>query len=140
LIPQIVSVVLLDQISKFLIQSRLSPGESVPLIPSVLHLTLHHNTGAAFGLLEGHAGVLTVVSFVFVLILASLIIKMSRSHPMRLPLGLMMGGAIGNLIDRLLLGHVIDFIDIRVWPIFNVADACLTAGTCLIIYGTLRRT
>ena len=130
-------VVLIDQLSKFLVLRYLSPQTSVPLIPQVLDLTLVRNPGVAFGLFSGYAPALFTVitiSLVFLFLIAN------RSHGKaaqgtsnvdRWALSLILGGAIGNWIDRLRFAAVIDFIDFRVWPVFNLADSAITIGVCL---------
>jgi len=131
------SVVLIDQLSKFLALLYLAPQTSVPFIPKVLDLTLIMNPGVAFGLFSGYAPVLfsvITVSLVFLFLIAN------RSHGPsskgtsnvdRWALSLILGGAIGNWIDRLRFAAVIDFLDFRIWPVFNIADTAITIGVCL---------
>ncbi len=132
-------IVLSDQLSKWAAHAWLEPLQSVPLIPGILHLTYVRNTGAAFGLLRGWASLFIVLA---VLIAGWLSLELTRRHhaPLnRLGLALVLGGAVGNLIDRLRIGSVIDFIDLRVWPVFNLADSAITIGVGLLIWGTLRK-
>ena len=131
------ALVLLDQLSKFLALHYLSPEASVSVIPHVLDLTLVHNRGVAFGLFSGYAPALFTVitiSLVFLFVITN------RSHAKASPgisnvdrwaLSLILGGAVGNWIDRLRFAAVIDFIDFRVWPVFNIADAAITIGVSL---------
>ena len=133
------SVVFIDQFSKFLALRYLSSHASVPLIPQVLDLTLIRNPGVAFGLFSGYAPALFAVitiSLVFLFLIAN------RSHGAsdldRWALSLILGGAIGNWIDRLRFAAVIDFIDFRIWPVFNIADAAITIGVCLYFIRILR--
>ena len=128
-------VVLLDQATKFWIQSRMAYGESAPVITNVFHITYIMNPGAAFGILENQ-------TWFFVLVAVALIAGVAYIYP-RLPLdrpllklgaGLLTGGAIGNLIDRVRLGKVVDFFDLRIWPIFNVADICIVCGVACLAY------
>ena len=126
------SVVLIDQLSKFLALQYLSSQTSILLIPQVLDLTLVRNPGVAFGLFSGYAPALfTVITVSLVL----LFLIANRTHGTsaadRWALSLILGGAIGNWIDRLRFGAVIDFIDFRVWPVFNLADAAITIGVSL---------
>ncbi|MFH0985749.1 MAG: signal peptidase II [Candidatus Omnitrophota bacterium] len=126
-------VVLIDQLSKFFALRCLSPQSSVSLIPNVLDLTLVRNSGAAFGLFSDYAPAL------FTVITASLVVLFwaaNRSHHEaskvdRWALSLILGGAVGNWIDRLRFGTVIDFIDFRIWPVFNIADTAITIGVSL---------
>jgi signal peptidase II len=131
------AVVLIDQFSKFLALQHLSRYSPVLLIPHVLDLTLVRNSGVAFGLFSGYAPALftvITVSLVFLFLIAN------RSHGKtphgtsaadRWALSLILGGAIGNWIDRLRFGAVIDFIDFRVFPVFNIADTAITIGVGL---------
>jgi signal peptidase II len=124
-----------DQLSKWLIMSWLRPGDSFPLINGIVHLTYVQNTGMAFGLFRGFPQVFAVLA---VAVAAWIGWELTRSHrmgrPMELGLSLILGGAIGNLIDRVRLGYVIDFIDLRVWPVFNVADSAITIGVVLLLW------
>ena len=131
------SVVLIDQLSKFLALQYLSPQTSVSLIPQVLDLTLVRNPGVAFGLFSGYAPALFTV---ITISLVFLFLIVNRSHGTathgtstvdRWALSLILGGAIGNWIDRLRFEAVIDFIDFRIWPVFNIADTAITIGVCL---------
>ena len=99
-------------------------------------LRLEYNSGAAFGIARGLTGALTVVVVVVVVILVISVARAAPSMPATVALGLVLGGALGNLTDRLVRGNhgaVIDFIDLRYWPTFNVADACITVGIVLFI-------
>jgi signal peptidase II len=131
-------VVLIDQFSKFLALRFLSSQTSVPLIPQVLDLTLVRNPGVAFGLLSDYAPALFAVITIS-LVLLFLIANRSRGTSVadRWALSLILGGAIGNWIDRLRFSAVIDFIDFRVWPVFNLADTAITVGVCLYFFRIL---
>ncbi|MFA7255012.1 MAG: signal peptidase II [Candidatus Omnitrophota bacterium] len=125
-------MVLTDQLSKFLALHYLSSQASVSLIPQVLDLTLVKNPGVAFGLFSDYTPILFAVitiSLVFLFLIAN------RSHGTsvtdRWALSLILGGAIGNWIDRLRFGAVIDFLDFRIWPVFNLADTAITIGVGL---------
>ncbi len=126
------SVVFIDQISKILALQYLSPQGSISLIPKFLDLTLVKNSGVAFGLFSGYAPALftvITVSLVFLFLIANR--SRGTSVADRWALSLILGGAIGNWIDRLRFGAVIDFIDFRVWPVFNMADTAITVGVVL---------
>jgi len=131
------SVVLIDQLSKFLALHYLSSERSVTLIPRVLDLTLVRNSGVAFGLFSGCAPVLftvITVSLIFLFLIANRThgtAAQGTSNVERWALSLILGGAIGNWIDRLRFKAVIDFIDFRIWPVFNLADTAITIGVCL---------
>lgn len=136
----IADILFLDQLTKFLAERGLSLNQSVPLISGVLHLTLVHNTGAAFGLFKNQLPLFIAAAIVAV----TLIYRHLRSAGERrlslytFSLLLICAGALGNLIDRVLYGHVIDFIDLRVWPVFNVADASISIGALLLAYHLLK--
>jgi len=123
---------LLDQLTKFLVRAYLPFGHSYPA-RGFFRFTHAENTGSAFGILQGHNTPLIFVSFVGIIVLA--LIYQSQPRPtnlLRLSLGLQIGGAIGNLLDRFRLGAVTDFIDVGPWPIFNLADASIISGLALL--------
>jgi signal peptidase II len=131
-------VLLLDQFTKYLVIQLLPFRSSFPL-EGFLRFTHVHNTGSAFGILQGLNTPLIFVSFIGVIILV--LIYRSQPHPsnwLRLSLGLQLGGAFGNLIDRLRLGYVTDFIDVGPWPVFNLADASIVTGLVLLAWIFLR--
>jgi signal peptidase II len=133
MIPIIIAAILfLDQLAKFVIVRNLSLNQSIPVIPGIFHLTLVHNKGAAFGLLKGQLSlfIFTSVLAVFLIVFTLKDNKQARSN--RAALALILAGALGNLVDRLFYGHVIDFLDFRVWPVFNVADSAITVGAILL--------
>ncbi len=125
-------VLLLDQASKALISSRMRHGVSIPVMEDVFHLTLVHNTGAVFGLFRGMNVLLILSSAAFLAVFLYAYPELERSRPgFWRPAGLIAGGAAGNMMDRLRMGYVIDFLDFRIWPVFNFADAAITAGIAL---------
>lgn len=127
-------VLALDQFTKFLVRHSLSPGESFPEGWWV-KLTYVTNTGAAFGILQGQVGFLIFSSFVGLLVILFYYWWPPRRSPyLWVTLGLVLGGAAGNLIDRLRLGHVIDFIDFPHWPAFNVADSSIVIGIAFLAW------
>lgn len=111
------------------------PNESLPVIKSVFHITYVNNPGAAFGLLANKTPVfigVTLVVAVFILLTYN---YLPPGRPLlRLALALMLGGAMGNLIDRVSFGYVIDFLDFRIWPVFNVADMAIVTGVVLLCW------
>lgn len=127
-------IVLLDQSAKFFVSKILLYKQSIPVIKGVFHITLIHNRGAAFGILKNQ-----VPLFIFTSIFAIILIYISlrNGHNKRLSLysvslTFILAGAIGNLIDRVFFGYVIDFLDFRVWPVFNIADSAITLGAILL--------
>ncbi len=131
----IIAIVIIDQLTKLYIQTTMTPGESIPIIPDVFHITYVQNPGAAFGILEHHR-----VLFVCITLFILTVFVYSYSHiklwPFKLRLGVavLIGGAIGNLIDRIKDGYVVDFFDFRFWPVFNIADIAIVSGVFIIIY------
>ena len=134
-------IVLVDQISKWAAEAYLAPYQPVPVVP-LFNLTLAYNTGAAFSFLSDAGGwqrwffILLTVAVVAVLV--NWLWRMRAEERLHAAsISLILGGAIGNLIDRVLHGHVIDFIDVYYgshhWPIFNIADSAITVGVTLLI-------
>ncbi len=139
-------VIVLDQWSKYLVSGSLQLHESVALLP-FFSLTLLHNTGAAFSFLADAGGwqrwLLTAIAFfVSVVIMAWLRRLPSEEKWQAAALALLLGGALGNVIDRMRLGHVVDFLDVYYqhwhWPPFNVADSAITVGVVILLLVTLR--
>ena len=130
-----ISVLIFDQASKFLAIARLSSMETWPVIPDIFHFTLVYNKGIAFGLFHNFQPVL------FVLITASLLVLFfwgasakGVDSSQRFALAMILGGAIGNWIDRVRIGAVVDFLDFRVWPVFNIADSAITVGVLVYLW------
>lgn len=116
------------------------PGESLPLIPSVFHLTYVQNRGAAFGLFQGQQVLFIVLALLVIAwLVRELAVESSASPVARWGCALVLGGAAGNLLDRLRFGYVVDFIDLRVWPVFNVGDSAITIGVSLLVWHSLMR-
>lgn len=128
------SVVGVDQLSKYLIRANMEMGQSIPREgPVGLHYTT--NTGGAFGLFANQAFLLSMAAVIGIAVLVLYLRYLPpRSTLLKVGLGLDLGGAIGNLIDRLRLGAVTDFIDIGAWPVFNLADSAIVVGTFLIAF------
>jgi signal peptidase II len=138
-------VLILDQVSKWFADSLLGPHEAVPLLP-FLDLRKAYNPGAAFSFLSDASGWQRwFFSGLAVLIIGVLVVWLRRLSPgqgrVALALALILGGAAGNLVDRVLYGHVIDFIDLYYgtwhWPTFNIADSAITLGAVLLILDAL---
>jgi signal peptidase II len=133
------AVFLLDQGTKLLVSLTLATGRSVSLIAHILSLTHVHNTGAAFGIFKNGTIAFVVISIIAVL---TIIFYVRRKPPgtgaVNAALALILGGACGNMVDRLRLGYVIDFIDIHVWPVFNIADSAISIGTVLLLACMIR--
>jgi len=129
-------IILFDQASKFYIQHNMDIGESIPVIKGIFHITYIENPRTSFGLFE-YQTMFFVIAALISVILAILIYKkiVFKEDPfMYIPLTLVLGGAIGNLIDRVRIdGRVIDFLDFRIWPIFNFADMAVVCGMLILL-------
>jgi len=134
----------LDQLTKFLVLGNLRLNQPYAVIKGVFYLTLVHNRGAAFGILKNQVPVFIFTSIAAVVLIC---LNLRRIHRKTLAgkdglsgiaLALILGGALGNLIDRLFFGYVIDFLDFRVWPVFNLADSAITVGAILLGWSILR--
>lgn len=131
-------IIALDQITKFLVVKNMELGESLTIIDNFLYITSHRNTGAAWGILAGQMWFFYIVTIVVVIALVYYMQKMAKTHVLLgISLALMLGGAIGNFIDRVMRQEVVDFVDTIIFgydfPIFNVADSALTVGVGLLI-------
>lgn len=132
-------VILLDQLTKLIVVSTMQEGQSIPLIYDIFHLTYILNPGAAFGMLA-HSRTFFIIVALVVLALVWWFRKEILDEPLEVRYGaaLFIGGAAGNLIDRINIGAVIDFFDFRIWPIFNVADIAICVGVGLIIWNLVK--
>ena len=137
-----IPVLILDWGTKWLVQNYITQGtEVIPIIPGFFNLRHDRNTGAAFGVLAGHRVLLILITIVALVFIFSYYLRFRESRWMQVSLGFLLGGAIGNFIDRLYLGEVVDFLQFGIvsrrifWPTFNVADVsvCIGAGM-LIVY------
>ena len=124
-------VVVLDQGAKAQIESNLVPGEQVDLL-GPLGLTLAHNSGVAFGLASGGGAALVALTVVALLIVGVLFARNPTRAWMWVAAGLLAGGALGNLADRVHAGAVTDYIDLLSWPPFNLADVAITLGVAML--------
>ncbi len=135
---------LLDQVTKLVIVKSLSVYQTITVVPGFFNITLVHNPGGAFGFLAGQGHLLRTTMFVVVSLLAAgfivyLYVKTPRRHPFLLAgLSLILGGAMGNLIDRVRQGAVVDFLDFYVnalhWPAFNLADSAISVGMAVLLF------
>jgi signal peptidase II len=126
-------VVAIDQATKQLAATRILPGEQVDVFPG-LQLTHTRNTGVAFGALEGGGLIVAVLIGVSLALLIAYFVANRERAWLWLPVGLLFGGALGNLADRARDGAVIDFIDPIAWPAFNVADSCIVIGVAVLLW------
>jgi len=137
------AVVTLDQLSKLWVVQALGPETMtnfIPIVGDTVRIAYSHNTGVAFSLFQGHPELLTITAL---LIVAGAIYFYATQLPNRrtiiqLIMGLIMGGAIGNILDRVRLGYVVDFLQVGWWPIFNLADSAISIGAALLMLQFLR--
>ena len=137
-------VLLADQVTKGFALAHLAARPTYPVLPGLFHLTLLTNSGVAFGLFRGRGLWVTLVTLAVLAGLFGSILrrgagKQKAGWRLTLPLGLILGGAAGNLVDRVRFGGVVDFLDFRVWPVFNLADSCITVGTIFVAWQLIRR-
>lgn len=125
-------VIALDQISKHTLGTWLKPGQVRHVIPGV-KLVYERNTGVAFSFLAGAGALVYVVTGLALAGLVTFLLLAPGRRLLWLPTGMLVGGAIGNLIDRVTLGSVIDFIKLPHWPAFNIADTCITFGVIILV-------
>lgn len=140
-------ILLFDQITKYLIRKNLLLGDSIPVIPDIFHITHVSNTGAAFGIFPNAkyffiiAHVIAIAFFIYFLY-----IYKQKNPAFYISIGLILGGATGNLLDRIIFGKVTDFLDFGInsklrWPAFNIADSCVVIGffilALLVVKGDL---
>jgi signal peptidase II len=131
-------VFLLDQSTKLLALTYLQSGKPVPVLGPVMSLNLRENTGAAWGLLAEHTAVLAIVGLVMVVALVVAGLRAPEMSPyLRIGLPILLGGAMGNVADRMGRGAVVDFIDFHVWPVFNIADTAIVISAILICYNLI---
>lgn len=123
-----------DQATKHLITLKIPVNSSLEIVPGFLYITHVRNSGAAFGMFQSYTRVLTIISIVAIvlIILLKSILKLNSVF-YNISLGFILGGALGNLVDRYLVGEVTDFINFKFFPVFNVADSFIFIGFFLII-------
>ncbi|MCM3713124.1 signal peptidase II [Halalkalibacter oceani] len=132
-----VAIILIDQLTKWVVDTQMEIGERLTIIENVLYFTSHRNTGAAFGILQGQMWFFYIITTVVIIGIIYYMQKEAKnSRLFGTALGLILGGAIGNFIDRLFRGEVVDFVDTYIFgydfAIFNVADASLCIGVGLL--------
>ena len=121
-------LLLLDQLTKFLVRLFFQPNATIPLIKNIFHLTFAQNTGAVFGTFHGTNSLLIWLAIMAIGFILYLWDQFPSTKCSRLFLVLILVGSIGNLIDRIFLGYVTDFLDFRIWPVFNLSDSMVSIG------------
>jgi len=131
----IVAVLVLDRIVKIAVSTGMEPGQSIPVIDGIFHITYVQNSGAAFSMLQGHPALLIVFPAVIIGIGIVFICVRHRAYNriFMISLALICGGGLGNLTDRMSQGYVVDMFDFRIFPVFNVADICVCVGCGLLM-------
>ena len=128
-------MVLIDQITKLYVRKSLNVGESIPVIDNMFYITHVRNRGAAFGLMpDQHLILFFMTLFIVIIILLFYFLRRPKEVSIQLALGLVLGGAVGNILDRLFVGAVVDFLDFRIWPVFNIADSAIVIGTIILLW------
>ena len=139
LIPVSGTIIILDQITKTLVRSNLAQGEvwsPWPWLMPYVRIVHWYNTGVAFGMLQGQNLIFTILAAIIAAAILYYYPKFSKEDwPLKLALALQLGGAVGNLIDRINIGHVTDLISVGNFAVFNIADASITTGVVVMILG-----
>ncbi|UOQ43119.1 signal peptidase II [Halobacillus salinarum] len=137
-----IGIIILDQLTKWMIVHFMEYRESIPVIENFLYLTSHRNTGAAWGILEGQMWFFYLITTIVIIVIIYYLQQYGKkSRWAGFALSLILAGAIGNFIDRLFRKEVVDFVDVYIfkydYPIFNVADSSLVVGVILVMIATL---
>jgi len=136
------TIVVVDQVAKALVTRALGPGQSVDVVGDLVRIVFGQNSGALFGLFKDNALMFGLVSIVVVGLIVAYHARSAPSLYLTLTLGFLLGGAIGNMLDRLLLGYVVDFVDVGLGPTrfytFNVADSAISLAILLLLVAALR--
>jgi len=142
-------VLLFDQATKYAADIFLVSRETWPVASGIFHLTLVHNSGAAFGFLKGGSVFFIGISISCIVAICCLLKNRTLFYRffacdahdrwIQCALGLILGGALGNLVDRLRFSYVVDFLDFRIWPVFNLADSAITVGGIIIFFKMLKK-
>ncbi len=130
----VASILFLDQLVKFFALSWLELNHPVILIKNFFNLTLVYNRGAAFGMFKNQLFFFVVISVVVIPLIVYHLKNKKNSRLINIALALILAGTLGNLIDRLRFGFVVDFLDFRIWPVFNLADSAITIGALLLTW------
>jgi signal peptidase II len=127
-------VMVLDQLTKSIVRGSIRPGDRRQVLAGILDITNAHNKGVAFGALAGGGAIVAALTGLALGALLVYFVLRSRTPHLWLPVGLLLGGALGNLADRARMGSVTDFIDPRLWPAFNLADSCVVCGVLILLW------
>ena len=137
-ISTIFLIIIIDQITKFFVETNLI-NTRIPVIDNIFYLTYLQNTGGAWGVLENNKTIFIIaIPIILIVIIIYLLKNKNISRLENIGYCMLIGGAIGNYIDRIIRGYVVDFIDFVIWPVFNVADIAVVVGVGLIILSLFR--
>ncbi len=125
-------IITLDQATKFLVSNH-SDKLPIEVVKGIFAIALVRNKGAAFGILQNQAAFFIAIAVVTITIIIFMLRRKTSGALLKVSLALILGGAIGNLIDRIRFGYVIDFLDFKIWPVFNIADSAVTIGAGLLV-------
>ena len=129
------NLLLVDQLVKYYVDMTMLPGESIPVLPGVFHITYVLNPGAAFGIFQNQQWLFLVVAAAFCIVFLRFYTRLSRSGALLHYGGVLLAsGAVSNMIDRVRTGHVVDFCDFRIWPVFNIADIAIVFGVLCLLW------
>ncbi|MGI6453905.1 MAG: signal peptidase II [Syntrophomonadaceae bacterium] len=128
------AVLLADRVSKIWIVNNFSPGESQALFNPFLFLTYVQNRGGAFGILQGQSWFFLICAFILIIAMVFCYYRFQVPPSIAALMGILTGGAMGNLVDRWIYGYVVDFFDLRWWPVFNIADVAILCGGVLLVW------
>ncbi len=136
----VVALVAIDQLVKHWVTATIALGTSHVVVPGLLAITNLHNNGAAWSILQGQQWFFAIISVVAILIVVYLMVRWRHQVPLMVGLALILAGTLGNFIDRLMNGYVVDMFELLFinFPVFNVADSCLTIGVLILIIAILR--
>ncbi len=134
-----IGIVLLDQLLKAVITRNMQLSQSIPVLNNIFHITYIQNTGAGFGLFQGSTRLLIWFSIIVIGIIMYFYDEIPKNKCAQLSIAAILGGTFSNLIDRINLGYVIDFLDFRIWPAFNIADAAITIGAVSLAIFLIRK-
>lgn len=133
----IIFITAADQIVKYFISANMVVGQSIPVLNDIFHITYVHNKGAAFGILAEKLYIFIIITIVILMFIFLVFLKTRKIKSFfvfHLALAVLAGGALGNLIDRIAKGYVIDYLDFIIWPVFNVADIAVVLGVFIMVY------
>lgn len=130
----LIVIVIFDQLTKLWVINNFYPGQSRPIIEGIFHLTYVQNRGAGFGILQGQRLFFIISSLIIIVILIIYRYRSERNLLLDIGLSMIIAGAVGNnLIDRVIKDFVVDFLDFRIWPVFNLADTAIVIGVGLLV-------